>query len=403
VASNAAGAAPGATPAVVIALGCAQTLAWASSYYLAAILAAPIARDLGLAPAAVFAAFSAALVVSALVGPIAGRAIDRFGGRPVLMATNVVFAAGLAAMAAAQGALSLLLAWLVVGVGMGSGLYEAAFSTLVRLYGHQARNAITGITLIAGFASTVGWPLTAMLDAEVGWRGACLAWAALHLVVGWPLNARLPRAGSAAAVDPLPSRAEVPPAAASPAPAAQAPALAALLLAYVFAASWFVSTAMAAHLPGLMQAAGASLAAAVAVGALVGPAQVAGRLLEFGLLRRLHPLLSARLAALAHPLGVLALVALGPAAAPAFALLHGAGNGILTIAKGTLPLALFGAQGYGARQGWLMLPARALQALAPWLYGLAIARWQAGALWLSAALMASAFAALLALRAGRRP
>jgi MFS family permease len=403
VASNAAGAAPGATPAVVIALGCAQTLAWASSYYLAAILAAPIARDLGLAPAAVFAAFSAALVVSALVGPIAGRAIDRFGGRPVLMATNVVFAAGLAAMAAAQGALSLLLAWLVVGVGMGSGLYEAAFSTLVRLYGHQARNAITGITLIAGFASTVGWPLTAMLDAEVGWRGACLAWAALHLVVGWPLNARLPRAGSAAAVDPLPSRAEVPPAAASPAPAAQAPALAALLLAYVFAASWFVSTAMAAHLPGLMQAAGASLAAAVAVGALVGPAQVAGRLLEFSLLRRLHPLLSARLAALAHPLGVLALVALGPAAAPAFALLHGAGNGILTIAKGTLPLALFGAQGYGARQGWLMLPARALQALAPWLYGLAIARWQAGALWLSAALMASAFAALLALRAGRRP
>ncbi len=403
MASNAAGAAPGATPAVVIALGCAQTLAWASSYYLAAILAAPIARDLGLAPAAVFAAFSAALVVSALVGPIAGRAIDRFGGRPVLMATNVVFAAGLAAMAAAQGALSLLLAWLVVGVGMGSGLYEAAFSTLVRLYGHQARNAITGITLIAGFASTVGWPLTAMLDAEVGWRGACLAWAALHLVVGWPLNARLPRAGSAAAVDPLPSRAEVPPAAASPAPAAQAPALAALLLAYVFAASWFVSTAMAAHLPGLMQAAGASLAAAVAVGALVGPAQVAGRLLEFGLLRRLHPLLSARLAALAHPLGVLALVALGPAAAPAFALLHGAGNGILTIAKGTLPLALFGAQGYGARQGWLMLPARALQALAPWLYGLAIARWQAGALWLSAALMASAFAALLALRAGRRP
>ncbi|MCU0928540.1 MAG: MFS transporter [Burkholderiaceae bacterium] len=375
MASNAAGAAPGATPAVVIALGCAQTLAWASSYYLAAILAAPIARDLGLAPAAVFAAFSAALVVSALVGPIAGRAIDRFGGRPVLMATNVVFAAGLAAMAAAQGALSLLLAWLVVGVGMGSGLYEAAFSTLVRLYGHQARNAITGITLIAGFASTVGWPLTAMLDAEVGWRGACLAWAALHLVVGWPLNARLPRAGSAAAVDPLPSRAEVPPAAASPAPAAQAP----------------------------MQAAGASLAAAVAVGALVGPAQVAGRLLEFGLLRRLHPLLSARLAALAHPLGVLALVALGPAAAPAFALLHGAGNGILTIAKGTLPLALFGAQGYGARQGWLMLPARALQALAPWLYGLAIARWQAGALWLSAALMASAFAALLALRAGRRP
>jgi hypothetical protein len=170
------------------------------------------------------------------------------------------------------------------------------------------------------------------------------------------------------------------------------------LLAFVFAATWFVSTAMATHLPALLQAAGASLAAAVAAGALVGPAQVGGRLLEFGVLRRVHPLLSARLAALGHPAGVLALLLAGPAAAPLFALLHGAGNGILTIAKGTLPLALFGPQGYGARQGWLVMPARVLQALAPFLYGLAIGAWGAGALWLSAALSLAAFGALLLLR-----
>jgi hypothetical protein len=171
--------------------------------------------------------------------------------------------------------------------------------------------------------------------------------------------------------------------------------------ATVFAAGWFTSTAMAAHFPRVVQAAGASLAVAVAVGAMIGPAQVAGRLLEFGLLRRLHPLLSARLATLAHPLGVAALLLGGPALAPAFGILHGAGNGILTIAMATLPLALFGAQGYGARQGWLMLPARILQSLAPFLFGLALDRWAANALLLSSGVSLVAFGALAVLRAPR--
>jgi hypothetical protein len=148
----------------------------------------------------------------------------------------------------------------------------------------------------------------------------------------------------------------------------------------------------------MLQAAGATLAVAVGVGALVGPAQVAGRLLEYGFLRHVHPLLSARLAALAHPLGAAALLMLGPVAAPLFALLHGTGNGILTIAKGTLPLAFFGPQGYGTRQGWLMMPARIAQAAAPFAFGLALDRWGAQALWLSLALGMTAFAALLWLR-----
>jgi hypothetical protein len=175
----------------------------------------------------------------------------------------------------------------------------------------------------------------------------------------------------------------------------------AVLLAVVFALVWFISTAMATHLPALLLAGGASLAAAVAVGALVGPAQVAGRLLEFGLLRRIHPLLSARLAGLAHPAGVLVLMVLGGPAAAAFAVLHGAGNGIMTIAKGTLPLVLFGPTGYGARQGWMMMPARVSQALAPVLFGLALQRWGVNALWLSAALGLLAFAALMAIKPQR--
>jgi predicted MFS family arabinose efflux permease len=374
----------------VAALGAAQTLAWASSYYLPAVLAAPMARDLGVATPMVFAAFSAALLVSAALGPHAGAAIDRWGGRPVLIATNLVFTLGLAALALAEGTRSLFAAWAILGVGMGSGLYEAAFAALVRLHGSGSRNAITGITLIAGFASTVGWPLSALLESEVGWRGACWAWAGLHLVLGMPLNALLPRA---------PTASPVLTAGASAAAGDGEPGRAAVLLAVVFAATWFVSTAMAAHLPRLLQASGATLAVAVAVGALVGPAQVAGRLLEFGILSRIHPLLSARLAATLHPLGAALLVIVGGPAAAAFAILHGAGNGILTIAKGTLPLVLFGALGYGERQGWLMVPARIAQALAPWLFGLALDRWGSGALWLSAAVGSVALGGLLAMQA----
>jgi hypothetical protein len=161
--------------------------------------------------------------------------------------------------------------------------------------------------------------------------------------------------------------------------------------------TWFVSTAMAAHLPRLLQAGGASLAAAVAIGALVGPAQVGGRLLEFGVLRHVHPLLSARLAALMHPVGAALLALFGAPLSALFAILHGAGNGILTIAKGTLPLVLFGPQGYGLRQGLLMVPARVAQASAPWLFGLLLDRYGASALWISTALGLAAFAALLLL------
>ncbi|MCZ8406437.1 MFS transporter [Achromobacter dolens] len=387
----------GAALRVVGALGTAQTLAWASSYYLPAMLAAPMARDLGIPTAAVYAAFSGAMTVSALAGPGSGRLIDRHGG-VVLAATSVLFACGLALLGLAQGVWSMTVAWLVLGVAMGAGLYEAAFASLVRLYGHDARGAITGITLIAGFASTVGWPLSAWMDNHLGWRGACFGWAALHLLIGLPLNAWLPNTAvrhAAAQRD-----------AAAPAQAAAPPRQAGrttALLAFVFAATWFISTAMATHLPRLLEHAGVGLTAAVAAGALIGPAQVAGRLFEFGLLRGVHPLRSARLAALAHPAGVAVLLAAGPVAAPAFTLLHGAGNGILTIAKGTLPLALFGPQGYGARQGWLMMPARIAQALAPFAFGLALDAWGERALWLSGAIGVAAWAALLALRAPRHP
>ncbi len=378
-------------------MGAGQTLAWASSYYLPALLAQPMAADLGTSAVTVFGAFSLALVVSALLGPRAGRAIDRHGGRLVLAATNLLFALGLVMLATCTGTIGLFLAWGVIGIAMGSGLYDAAFAALVRVYGQAARGPITGITLIAGFASTIGWPLTGWLEASFGWRNACLVWAALHLVLGLPLNLVLPRVRNALAAAA---------ATASAAPAASAPVqdkrVSMVLLSVVFAITWFTSTAMAAHLPALLQTLGLPLAVALSLAALVGPAQVGARLLEFGLLRKMHPLLSARLATAAHPVGAVLVIGLGAPLALVFTLLHGAGNGILTIAKGTLPLVVFGAHGYGARQGLLMAPARLAQAAAPLLFGVLVQRWGGDALWFSAALGVLAFGCLLAIKVDER-
>jgi MFS family permease len=371
---------------VVAALGTTQTLAWASSYYLPAILADPIATSIGVPRSWVFAAFSGALLISAVLGPMVGRTIDRRGGSGVLVASNLVLAAGLLALSFANSMTGLLAAWAVLGLGMALGLYDAAFATLTGLYGTDARGPITGITLVAGFASTVGWPLTALLDAEFGWRNTCLAWAGMHIMIGMPFNLLL-----------VP-RARIPAGHVQPASVTWEPRKEMCLLAYVFAASWFVTGAMAAHLPALLERMGASAVEAVAASALVGPAQVAARLAELLVIRRLHPLVSARIAASMHPAGSAILVLVGSPAAALFALLHGAGNGLLTIARGTVPLALFGPQGYGARTGLLGAPARAAQAAAPVLFGLLLDQMGRYVLLVSGGLCLSALAALLVLK-----
>jgi MFS family permease len=380
---------------VVSTLGITQTLAWGSTYYLTAVFADPISAALGLPRVWFFAVVSAALLLSGLLGPLAGRMIDRYGGRDILVATNVIFAAGLVTLSFASGVVGLALAWTILGVGMGFGLYEAAFATVAGLYGRDARNAITGITLFGGFASTVGWPMSAIFIDALGWRGACLAWAALHLLIGLPMNRLLvPKVVS--------QREHRVTAADQSAPGVSRTMI---VLASVFGATWFVSAAMAAHLPRLLQAMGTTRTFAVAAASLVGPAQVAARLIEFGLLRRMSPMISARLATGLHPIGAVLLAIFGPVAAIPFVLLHGAGNGMLTIARGTLPLALFGPTGYGLRTGILSAPARILQGGAPLLFGIVLDRGgPLSALLLSGTLTGLSFLALFSFGAlGSRP
>ncbi|CAN7566557.1 MFS transporter [Bradyrhizobium sp. LjRoot220] len=372
---------------IIIALGTTQTLAWASSYYLPAILADPIARDLGVSPNWIFAAFSAALVLSALLGPRIGRQIDLVGGRPVLSMSNVVFAAGLTLLGFSYSIPVMVLAWLLLGIGMTGGLYDAAFAALGRIYGTEARRSITGITLLAGFASTVGWPLSALGLETIGWRNTCFAWAAAHILIGLPINLlMLPavkgaKAAVANAVKPhIPLDRTM------------------LLLAFVFAAAWTVTGAMAAHLPRIMEAAGATTAQAVFAGALLGPAQVAARVFEAGFLSRFHPLVSTKLACVTNPIGAAILGLAGGGAAGVFAIFYGAGNGILTIARGTLPLAIFGPQNYGYRLGIIGAPARMAQAAAPLLFSLLIDIMGSRVLIVSSALSLSALLALFLVR-----
>ena len=364
-------------------------MAWASTYYLPAILADPIAAGIGLTRAWVFAAFSASLLITAFAGPAVGRMIDRRGGRNILVASNVVFALGLAALAAAHGPILLFVAWAILGLGMALGLYDAAFAALTALYGSEARGAITGITLMAGFASTVSWPVTALLNGAMGWRETCLVWAVLNLVIGLPINRLLlPRAQPAVRLRETRSEA-----------IGWRPYREMFLLAFVFAAGWFVTGSMAAHMPELLQSAGATPTVAIAAAALVGPAQVGARIAEFVILRRIHPLVSARIATALHPIGAAILAVTGPVGAAAFVVLYGAGNGLLTIARGTVPLALFGPHGYGERNGLLGAPARAAQAFAPFLFGLLLDRMGIASIWVSSLLCLAALAALLCLRA----
>lgn len=354
-----------------------------------------MAQTIGISTTTVFLAFSLALIISAIPGPLAGRLIDRFGGRPVLMVSSLMFAVGLFVLGFAYNTVTLFGAWILIGLAMGTGLYEAAFSALVRLFGQNARPSISGITLLAGFASTLGWPLTTWMTTLWGWQGACWGWATMHLVFALPLYALLPKAS---ATEPLignaerPSKVageditpELPDAFLHASPSPQDTRRTAIVLSIAFTVIWFSVTAIAVHLPRLLESTGLGLQTAVGIAALVGPAQVLARFLEFGFLRRIHPLVQAKVSSLAHPLGGLFLLLFGttvggPAGA-VFAVLHGAGAGILTIIKGTLPLVLFGAQGYGARQGLIMMPARVGQAFAPFVFSMLMAKFGTGALW----------------------
>lgn len=373
---------------VVGVLGIGQLLTWGSTYYLPAVLAKPTAEATGWPLAWIISGLSFGLLISGLISPAIGTAIERRGGRPVLMASAVLSGAGLLGLAAAPNLAAYIAAWLVLGVAMGAGLYDPAFAALGRLYGGEAHGAITSLTLIAGFASTIGWPLSAIWLGRFGWRGTCVAYALVELAVVLPVY------GFG-----LPSEAPRPP----PSPAAARIegsrrgsrfTLLFSLLALSQTLAAMIAAIVSVHLLATLGRRGVPLATAVALGALVGPSQVGARLLDLMAGRRVHPIWAALIASVFVTLG-LGLLLAGYGALWVGLVLYGGGIGLRSIVRGTLPLALFGAEGYASLMGRLAFPMLAAQAAAPWAGAVLLERYGAdgvlGALfWLSVASLLSA-------------
>lgn len=343
---------------VIAFLGIGQILVWGSSYYLPTVLAKPVSDDTGWPMTWVVGALSAGLLVSGLVSPRVGHLVERHGGRPVLAASAILLAIGLLIQGLAPNIGVFVLAWLVIGFAMGAGLYDPAFSTLTRLYGDQARSAITSLTLWGGFASTVCWPLTAFLVERVGWRGASLAYVGIMLLIVLPMYwFGLPREALHVAL-------AKPPAAPISARAKRENRYFLLMLATNFTIASVVMTIIAVHLIAMMQDRGFSLAAAVSLGMLIGPSQVGARVLEAAFGRKVHPIWSLLVCSAAVAIGLATL--LGSAELVVLGLiLYGGGNGLRSIARGTVPLAMFGREGYAVLMGWLALPVLVAQAFSP--------------------------------------
>jgi MFS family permease len=337
-------------------LGINQTLSWGMTFYLPAIVAGPVAASFGASGFAVLGAFSWALLVTGACAPHVGKWIDHHGGRGALLASIVVIAIGQALLAVSHGLAVWYLGWTIIGVGMAMGLYDAAFATVGGLLGKEAGPSITGITLVAGFASSVFWTLGATLIGALDWRGLLLAYAGLMLVVNLPMVWLL--------VPPAPPRVRQDDGG-DTRPWSPGRRLPLVLLGGFFALRWFITSAIAVHVLSLLHGVGLTEAEAVGVAALIGPGQVAGRVLEYAIGPRVDLLVKARIAALLFPAGAALLLFGGPVAATAFALMYGMSNGIMTINRGTLPLALFGPQGYARMLGWLAVPVLLAQATAP--------------------------------------
>ena len=337
----------GFSPAA-IGLGISMTVSYGTMFYSFAVLAPAIMADFGWSRSLVFGSFSVALLASAVFAPLSGRLLDRFGGRAVLSAGTVLASLALAAMFFVETPLAYLAALVAIEAMATFVQYEAGFTAMTQIRQGKARAAISAITLIAGFSSTVFWPLCSFLLEHFTWQQVYLWLAAINLTVCLPIHLSLPR--HEASLNPAAAAQETP----LPEPLAGRDRTVALsALALSFSAAGFAVVAVQAHLPRLLLETGYSVAAAATVGAMIGPFQVGARVVEVLFGQSRHPLwtaLAGNGALLAGTALMFAFV-LGMPAAIAFAAFFGAGQGLAHIIRGAVPLYLFGAQGYGKLTG----------------------------------------------------
>jgi MFS family permease len=345
----------------VAVLGVTQILAWGAVFYPPVLTVPLIAADRGFSITFAMGGFSAGLLAAGAVAPSVGSLIDRYGGHRVMPFGSLGGAAGLVLLTFASHPVAYFAVWMLLGAAMAASLYDPAFATLGRIFGARARQPITVLTLAGGFASTVSWPVTYALLGPFGWQGTYLFYAALLALVAAPLHAfALPRMRASHDIVPVEG--------APPAPAVRpATGIAFLLLVAAFSAYAFIPSGLSAHLLAILKRAGIDAGTVVLIGTLFGPSQVAARLCEFIFARNIHPLMIARFAVclLVLAFAMLATFGLSAPVAIVFAILFGVANGLVTIARGAVPLALFGPAGYGRIIGRIAGPSLVITAIAP--------------------------------------
>lgn len=361
--------APGALLRALLTLGVTQIAAWGSLFYTMALVGPRILHETGWSEALVFGGFSVAMIASGAAAPWAGRLIDRHGGRPVMTVASLIGAAGLGFLALAHGPLAYLAAWAVIGVAMAGALYDPAFATLAQIAGPQTRRAISLLTLAGGFASTVSWPLTLWMLRDLDWRQVILVHAAGQALLCAPLHAfglpgTAPRRAAKASADAAPRASLL----------RDMDWTAFALFALVISAHGLVTSGLSVHLVRLLDQLGLTEAQGVLAGVFIGPAQVGARLLELLFGGRLSALALGvfSTAILPFAFALLAFAAPSTAVAIAFGLVYGASNGLITIARGVVPFALFRRDRYGEILGLLAAPALATKSAAPIVFALVL-------------------------------
>jgi MFS family permease len=343
---------------LTLKLGIPQIITWGSGFYLPAILAVPISKELGIPTETFFWAFTISILVSGLIGPRIGQAIDRLGGRRVLPVGNLAFALGLSLLALSTEPVLLFVAWIFMGIGASMGNYDSAFATAVSFLGTKANRVIAGITVFAGFSSTISWPLTSLLNDNFSWQTAVWFWVLMHLLVAMPIHLSIPRVEPKEVADAtgpirkiIKNRFRFDPLL--------------VVFAVMFALEGFIVSSVNSTLPFMLSELGADQQVSIFAAAILGPSQVTARLLLVALDRFLTPMRVAAISILVHPAGVILLLVFGANAILPFVILHGIGVGLNPFIRGSLPLLFFGSESYGQRQGYVMMLSKIISALSP--------------------------------------
>lgn len=362
-------------------LGIAQIINWGVTYYTLALIGPHIVIETGWSEAFVYSGFAVATIIMGLASPFSGQAVDRLGGAPVMAIGTLIGVGGVTMLALAYDPIFYMLAWGVIGLAMSACLYDTSFAAIARFAGHATRKAISSMTLIAGFSSTIIWPLTALLLAHFTWREVIFIDAAMMAFISTPLlliglnEGAIKTAQAAHAEARASDQFAAVPLLHKPLLAEKDFPIAMVLFAFVLTAHGFVVNAMSVHVITLFTDLGIDHSAAVLAGALIGPAQVASRLLELLFGKRLSAIALGLVAVLLLPLSFLIPVLL-PASlvmAASFGLAYGASNGLATIMRGVVPHALFGPEGYGRRLGLIAGPPLIIKAVAPAVFASLIA------------------------------